>query len=474
MNRSRISRRTFVKAVGFSGVGLALPYGATVPLVRAQSPSRKLNLASIGVAGKGWEDLISTSGDGKRHNVLAICDIDHRDGGKQPDNLHSGQKARPLGLGAAAKRFPQAQVFADYRELFDKLGSKLDAVTISTPDHMHATIALAAMDLGIHVYVQKPLTATPHESRVLRQFAEQRNIITQMGNQFHSSVGYRCLVDMMQKHQPIGRVREVHAWTPSPNWPQGVGRPAGEDAVPQGVHWDLWLGVAEKRPFKEHMYHNFNWRGWADFGTGALGDMGCHILDPVVWSLELGPPSTIIAECDAFNGETYPLGSKVTYTFPGTRFTAPTLKVIWYDGGRRPAASLAQGPEGYRLPANGTLFIGEHGTMVTAHAPTVPRLFPEETFHDFSRTTLRELFASFESQDHYQMWTNAILDNQQANSPFSYAGPLNETVMLGTIAQRLAGRELSWNAESMRFNDNDATAMVRRTYRKGWETPALA
>lgn len=467
----RTTRRTFIASVGYAGAALPLASGR---LVRAVAASSRLNIASVGCAGKGWEDLNSSTGEGKLHNLVALCDIDHRHGGTQPSNLFPGQAARPLGLGAAADKFPKAEVFADYRRMFDQV-KDIDAVTVSIPDHMHATVAVTAMSLGKHVYCQKPLAQTVHETRVMRKVAAEKKVITQMGNQFHTSIGYRCLVQVIQSGV-IGKVRQAHAWTGSPSWPQGIDRPAGEDPVPQGVHWDLWLAASRPRPYKQFAYHNFNWRGWKEFGTGALGDMGCHVMDPVHWALELDRPTTISAETDEPHEETYPKWTQVHYEFSPTKYTAPErLKLTWYEAGRKPPIELLQAPKNYKYPHTGSLFIGEKGVLLTSHSPTAPRLYPEDKFQEYSRTTLRDLFKSFEAEDHYRNWTDAIVANQPAASNFDVAAPLAEIVLLGTIAQRLPGQTLSYDAASMRFENNPAAdALLKREYRAGWRVPELA
>lgn len=462
-----VTRRQLVRTFVFGG---ALAPLAVHRRARAASANSRLRLGCVGVAGKGWEDLIGSSGDGELHDVVALCDIDHRDGGDQPDNLGKGQAARPLGIGAAARKFPKAKRHADFRRMLEQ--KDIDAVTVTTPDHMHATIALQAMALGKHVYVQKPLTQTVHESRVMREFAKAKGVITQMGNQLHSSAGCRCVVKVI-RDGVIGKVKEAHSWIGSSNWPQGIGMPAGEDPVPEGVHWDLWIGVAKPRPYKHQVYHNFNWRGWREFGCGSLGDMGCHVMDPVVWSLDLGAPRNISAQVSGLYDQTYPEWSIVGYEFPGTKYAAEGFRLTWYHGGKLPPTEVARLPEGQKLPSSGSIFVGEKGTLVIAHTPSIPRLYPQEDFLDYSRTVLKQAFAEMEPQDHYRMWTDAILAGRQANSNFDYAGPLNEIVVLGTIAQRLPERKLAWDPKAMTFDDPSATALVRRQYRKGWEIEAL-
>ena len=462
----KFTRRRAVKTI--VGFGALAPMGIRAA-GKTPSPNERLNLACVGVGGKGWDDMMGASGGGERHNVVAICDIDQRHGGEQPPNLARVQAARPLGLGAAAKKFPKAAVYSDFRKLLER--KDIDGVTVSTPDHMHATIAITAMELGKHVYVQKPLTQTIHESRVMREVARKHGVVTQMGNQGHSSVNYRTAVEVIRSGV-IGRVREVHAWTRSPSWPQGIPRPGGSDPVPDGVHWDLWLAVAEPRAYVKHAYHNFNWRGWKEFGTGALGDMGCHIMDPAVWSLKLGPPKQVTAKVSGPAEESYPRASTVSYLFAGTAYTSGDLALHWHDGGNNPPRELA---EIVGKTSNGTLYLGEKGTILLPHGNSIPRFVPREDFLDFSQTTLKEIYRGFadEKLDHYKVWTDAILEGKQANSHFDYAAPLNETVMIGTVAQRLPEKKLAWNAAALAFDDTEATALVRRRYRKGWEIDAL-
>jgi len=467
-----ITRRTLLRHIGYAGATLP---AITPALVRAVSPNSKLNLAHVGVGGKGWEDMISSSDSGKLHNVAAICDVDHRTNAKHPDNLGAAQKKRPIGIHAAADRFPKATTHADFRKMLDKHRNEIDAVTVSTPDHMHASVAIRAMLLGKHVYVQKPLAWCVHEARLMRQVASKTGVVTQMGNQGHSSIGYRALVEVLRRSDGIGKIRETHAWTKSPSWPQNIDRPSGSDPIPEGLHWDLWLGCAPERPFKDNTYVPFNWRGWQQFGTGAQGDMGCHIMDPVVWSLALGPPSTVESLGPKPNGETFPKWTTTRYRFPATPHTHPDgVTVTWYDGGKLPPIELAQMGKGRRLPSNGTLYIGDKGAIVISHHPTAPRAYPDKDFADFNRTVVREVYKSFEPQDHYRMWTDAILAGRPANSHFDYAGPLAETVLLGNVALRFPKQTLRWDAEKMRFpNMPAADAYLHRDYRKGWTLESM-
>ncbi len=450
MNRSRplthVNRRQFV-----AGSAAAI----VAPLVissRAFGANDRLNIAGVGVGGKGRGDLASTS---VGQNVVAICDVDAK------------------ALAKSAKQYPHAKTYGDWRRLLEQ--KDIDAVTVSTPDHMHAPIAVSAMQLGKHVYVQKPLAHTVYEARQMRLLAERHNVVSQMGNQGHSSRGYRTLVELIRAGV-IGKVSAAHAWSNRPIWPQGIERPSGSDPVPETLNWDHWLGVAPARPYVgvragskrgRGAYHTFNWRGWLDFGVGALGDMGCHIIDPVVWSCELGSPTRVWSAGPAPNAETYPKWGIIHYEFPGTKYTSgSTFQMTWYDGQKQPDPSLAQLPAGETLPDNGSLFIGDQGVLLCAHGG-VPRLLPAEKFASTE-------IVAVEGDDHYQQWTKACLGEGQTTSHFDYAGPLTETVLLGTIAIRFPEQKLDWDSQAMAVtNVQAANRYVAKNYRAGWEVKAL-
>ena len=275
-----MTRREFGKTVAAGGACFGL-LSALPRRARANPSGRRLRIACVGAAGKGWDDLRGVSSEGQLHDIVALCDIDHRDGGQQPPNLAPVQIARSLGIAAAARMFPKAKLYSDFRRMLER--ENVDAVTVSTPDHMHATVALSAMALGKHVFVQKPLTQTVHEARVMREMARSKGVITHMGNQYRSSTGYRCAVQVIRSGV-LGKVREAYSWLSSqPVWIPGIKKLAvGEDPVPKDIHWNEWVGVAQPRPYKTHLYHNFNWRAWKEYGTGVMGDMGCHVMDVVV------------------------------------------------------------------------------------------------------------------------------------------------------------------------------------------------
>jgi predicted dehydrogenase len=442
------ARRTFLKAVAASS--LAIPY--FVP-ARAFGANDRLNLAAVGVGGKGSTDINNAS---KGQNVVAICDVDERT------------------LANASKKYTGAKTYHDWRVMLEQ--KDIDAVTVSTPDHMHAPVAVSAMQLGKHVYVQKPVAHTIFETRQMRKIATEQKVATQMGNQHHSGTGYLTLVDLVRAGA-IGKIKEVHTWSNRPIWPQGVGRPKPTGPAPDHLHWDLWLGVAKNRSFAgpsadskkgRGPYHPFNWRGFLDFGVGALGDMGCHIIDPAVWSCQLAPAQRVWSDGPAPNGETFPSWGIIHYEFAGTKYTAgDTLQVTWYDGGKQPAAELAQLPPGKPLPANGSLFIGEKGVLLCPHGGK-PVLLPGKDFGDHKIDLVS-------GKDHYAQWVDACKGNGTPTSNFDYSGPLTETVLLGTIAIRFPGKKLKWDTESLKVtNIKEANQYVHHGYRKGWDVKGLS
>jgi len=456
-NRQGLSRRKFLAGTTAAMASVTiLPSG----LLKA-APNSKPDIAGIGVGGKGWGDITETSKDGAA-NVIAFCDID------TTGTARNAKKKAGSGFSAAAEKWPDAKRYTDWREMLDKEGKRLNGVTVSTPDHMHAPVTMTALQMGIATYTQKPLTRTIHEARQLTLAARQAKVVTQMGNQGHSGKPYRAVVKLIQDGA-IGKVKEAHTWSNRPIWPtHGIDRPAGSSPVPENVNWDLWLGVAPERPFVEKVYHPFAWRGWFDFGAGALGDMGCHIIDPVYWSLELNAPSKVWYEGPEPKPETFPKTETITYEFPGTKYTTgSTVQVIWYDGGLLPPAELAQLPAGEKLPSNGCLFIGEKGVLLCEHGG-FPRLLPQDKFIDFKLPQLEEI-------DHYLQWTNAIRGEGKTTSNFDYAGPLTEAVLLGTIACRFPGEKLEWDSTNLKItNVAKANDYVKQPYRKGWEVKGLS
>lgn len=442
----RIDRRNFLAASAAGAVQLATSRG-----VYARDLNGKLRVASIGTGGKGQDDLENVSASA-RVEIVALCNVDD----SQPH------------LGWAAEKFPKAKRFADYRRLLDE-PQMFDAVTVSTPDHMHAPIALAVMALGKHVFCQKPLAHTVHEARMMREAAARHKLVTQMGNQIQSHHAYRNAVKLVHDGA-IGKIKEVHSWQAGDmRWLLTDKRPSDSDPVPASLKWDLWLGVARERPFKNDLYHPQNWRAWQDFSSGQLGDFGCHILDPVFMALELTAPTSIEADAPTLNTETWAPRCKVEYQFPGTKRTAgETVAVTWYDGqGHMPEAEGLGLPGDYKLPHAGSAFVGEKGTMILPHWDD-PRLLPEEKFQNYKMPNLKDV-------NHYTSWAHACLGDGKTTSQFGYSGPLTETVLLGAIAVRYPKEQLLWDAKAAQFTHNaDATARLTKEYRAGWSLPTGA
>ncbi len=442
-----MTRRKFLhrSAIGAASVLTAASWS------RVLGANENLRLASVGTGGKGWDDLTRISASPKVA-VVALCDID---------------ESEPF-LGRAATKFPKAARFTDWRKLLDK-PKEFDAVSVSTPDHMHAPIALPAMALGKHVFCQKPLTHTVQEARQMKLAAKKYGVVTQMGNQIQSHEAYRTAVKLVHKGT-IGKVKEVHSWQSGKlGWMLAADRPKDSDPVPEKVHWDAWLGVAPERPYKAKLYHSFNWRAWQDFSNGQLGDFGCHILDPVFMALGLTAPLTVKAESSGMNREVWYMWSVVNYEFPGTEHTVGrTLKLTWYDGaGKLPPREKLGIAEGVKLPGSGSILIGEKGSLVIPHV-AMPKLLPETDFKAFKIEPVPAV-------DHYVGWADACRGVGKTNSHFDYASALTETVLLGTVAIRVPGETLKWDAAAMKVTNSPAAdALLRKPYRKGWEPAWVA
>jgi len=443
-----ISRRSFLKTTTASAV---IPF-ACPNTNTAKSPNEKLNIASIAVGGRGWSDVNSAS---RGHNLVAFCDV------------VTDVSDRKGGYVEAAKRWPKARRYQDWRKLLDD-SQDIDAITVSTPDHMHALPTLAAMSLGKHVFTQKPLTHTIHESRTLMLAARRLGVATQMGIQNQSTVGHRTTVALIQAGL-IGRITKVYSWSHK-RWAGPIaGRPRRSDAVPQGLDWNLWLGVAPDRPYVDKLYQPMNWRGWLDFGSGTLGDMGIHIFEPVVSSLNIAPPTSIKSVGAAPNPETWLPGNRIEYEFAGTEFTAAdTLPLVWQDGqaGRPPVSASKHLPAGLKLPKQGTLFVGQQGALVHPHGGK-PLVFPEDLLSEHK-------IPSIEKRGHFASWHKAIQTGRPACASFEFSAPLTETVLLGNIAVRFPNERLEWDSQTLKFtNHSPANAFVKTEYRKGWELDGL-
>lgn len=452
------SRRQFLKtAAGAATAGLGASAGRAEsnqapgkarqakPKTRRKSADEKLNLAFIGVGSRGYDNLKSLA----HENVVALCDIDHKWSAK------------------AFEQFPKAKAFHDFRVMFDKIHKQIDGVVVSTPDHMHAVAAMQAIKLGKHVYCEKPLTHDIYEARELAKAAGKAGVVTQMGNQGTSSSGLRAGVEAIRSGA-IGEVREVHVWTDRPVWPQGQPTPKGSDRVPDHVKWDLWLGTAPERPYKSGKYHPFFWRGWWDFGTGALGDMGCHTANLPYMALNLTAPTTIASENSGFSRDSFPTWSIIRYDFP-ERGGRPPVTLTWYDGGGlKPAKvyrKLMSLIHGEKLPTSGCVMIGEKGTFFSPDTSGGKwLLLPKERFEDWTPPdpTLPR------SPGHHREWAAACKGGPQPMSHFGYAAALTETILLGNIAT-FAGKPVHWDAAACKvINSPEANARVRRDYRAGW------
>lgn len=438
----RLSRRRFMQQLGIAGGAMSL---TALSSSRVFGANDRLRIASVGTGGKGWSDLTGVAAS-PYVQVTALCDIDESKGF----------------LGRAAEAYPQAKLYTDWRKLLEQPG-EFDAIIVSTPDHMHAPISLAAMQLGKHVHCQKPLTHTVFEARQMQLTAKKHNLVTQMGNQIQSHEAYRTAVKLVHDGV-IGKVREVHSWQSGKlGWMLVDDRPPGSEPIPETVHWDSWIGVAPERPYLPNLYHSFNWRAWQDFSNGQLGDFGCHILDPVFMSLKLTAPLTIRAEAPPINHEVWTKWSTVAYEFPGTEMTADkTIKITWYDGeGKYPPREVLGLPEAYKLPGSGSVLIGELGSLVIPHV-AMPQL-PGEKFADFKIPVVP-------ARDHYTSWADACRGEDKTTSSFDYSAPLTETILLGTIAIRQPGNTLNWNAEKLELTgSSEAQALLTKPYRAGWE-----
>lgn len=427
----------------------------------AATPSRVLRHASFGAAGMAWIDIQALCSN-PFVKLVAVAEIDL--------NRLTEVKAA----------FPDVKVYQDWRALLDAEQHNIDSVNVSTPDHMHAPIALSAMQLGKHVYCQKPLAHDLHETRVLAEYAREKRLITQMGIQVHSMKPYRQAVALVQAGA-IGKVKEVHTWS-NKKWGDIGAPPVGTDVVPTGFNWDLWLGGRAERPFVGNAYyHPENWRKRLDFGTGTFGDMGCHIFDPVFEALALTAPLTLRSEGPAPDAWNWAVNAKIHYVFPGTRYTADkTVAVTWYDGDNRPPAeiqALVVDPKapprsapkpGEETPLDqGSIVIGTEGVLHIPHVAT-PKLFPLDKFADYKMPAVAE-------SHHWSDWAEACIGGTaKPSAHFDYSGPLTEAVLLGSVAVRFPQTTLEWDTARLRFtNVNDANHFVRKQYRKGWDVPGL-
>jgi predicted dehydrogenase len=453
-----VPRRTFIATAATATAGFTIVPRHVLGGGGGTAPSDKLNIAAVGVGGMGKNNVERCA---KTENIVALCDVD-------------------FDLAAEVfETYPDAKTYKDFRVMLDK-EKDIDGLIVATPDHTHAVIAMAAMERKINVYVQKPLTHSVAEARLLTETARKQGVVTQMGNQGHSGEGIRILCEWIQDGA-IGPVREAHAWTNRPVWPSGVevGRPKETPPVPEDLDWDLWLGPAAERPYNP-AYHPAKWRAWWDFGTGSLGDMACHIVDPLFWSLKLKYPESVEANTSQFwpaffekaepTHEMFPRSTIVRYRFPA-REDMPEVDLTWWDGGLMPPRPADLEP-GRRMGDNdgGILLIGDRGAILGNCYGESPRLIPEKAMRRY-RTPRPTLDRIPDGPDgHEQDWLRAIKDGgKPPSSNFDYAGPLSETVLMGNLAVRFPDKKLLWDGAAMQVtNDEDANAYVHRHYREGW------
>ncbi len=426
----RIRRREFLRRVGLAGAATTVGLRGGWAGAATRSPNERLNIGVIGTANRAEANIDGVQGE----NIVAICDIDD------------------LLLGRAGERFPKAKTYHDFRKFLDHPG--IDAVVVSTPDHIHIPATLGAIRRGKHVYCEKPLSHTVHEARLAAEAAKEAKVATQVGTQIHAGDNYRRVVELVQAGA-IGTVREAHCWVEK-SW-GGGDRPTETPPVPANLHWELWLGPAPERPYNP-AYQPFNWRGWWDFGGGTLADMGCHHIDLPFWALGLRAPTRVEAEGPPVHPESTPAWLIVRYDFPA-RGDRPPIKLTWYDGGKRPP-QFAEG----KLPrwGDGTLFVGDKGMLLAGYDRHV--LLPEEEYKDYQRPE-----PSIPSSiGHHAEWIEACKTGRPTTCNFDYSGALTEAVLLGNVSYRV-GQPLEWDAAGLRAtNCPEADRFLRKEYREGW------
>ncbi len=449
------SRRDFTKTISIGSVGaLVLGSAACAPGEKKNEkvvwPSDKLNIAFVGIAGRGGSNLKSL----KDQNVVALCDVDWRE--RQQKSFDA---------------YPKAKRYKDFREMLEKQ-KDIDAVVISTPDHNHAVIATMAIKMGKHVYCEKPLAHSVFEVREITRLAKEYKVQTQMGNQGHSWDSIRQFYEHI-KAGTIGKVTEVHAWCDRPagggsvSFPHGIARPTGDYKIPRQLNWDLWLGPAQNRPYQPD-YLPMKWRGFIDFGCGALGDFGCHTLDPAFWALDLGSPDSVIASTSNLLPEvkydTYATASIITYKFPA-RENQPPVKLTWYDGGLLPMHDDRLKDLKYEDTC-GALLIGEKGIIIHgSHGATGFKVLLNDKSQEAG--TPPQLIER--SKGHHADWLDAIKTGKPTSANFNYGGPLTETVLLGTAASLYRNQELKWDSNAMRItNLEQANSLIKPEFRAGW------
>lgn len=435
----KLNRRRFMSEAAAASAAFTIVPRHVLGGPGYKRPSDTLNIGIIGAGGRGSANRRGASSE----NIVALCDVD--------DTM----TARAL------EQHPSAKTYRDFRVMLEK-EKGLDAVMVSTPDHTHTVAAIAAMQLGKHVFCEKPLTHSVFEARAMTEAAERYGVVTQMGNQGHAFETARQINEWIWDGA-IGEVREVHTWTNRPIWPQGIGRPEETLPIPSTLDWDLWLGPAPERPYYT-CYHPFNWRGWWDFGTGALGDMACHIVDFPFWALKLEHPTSVEASSSSMTRETYPVASVVRYEFPA-REGMPPLELTWWDGGllpQRPEEIGLNEPIGTR--DGGGLFVGNKGKLMFGCYSNGATLLPRSRMEEYTQPEP----SIPRSPGHHQEFIEACKGGTPTMCGFDYAGPLTEMILLGCVAIRMNTR-LEWDGPNMTVtNLPEANRYIKREYREGW------
>jgi predicted dehydrogenase len=431
----KISRRDFMAGAATAAAFTIVPR-SVLGGSGYTAPSEKLNIACIGIGGMGANDVREVSSE----NIVALCDVDWK---------HAAD---------TFKQYPSAKQYREFRRMLEREDKNIDAVTVSTPDNIHAVAAMTAIKMDKHVYCQKPLAHDIFEVRQLTEAARKHNVTTQMGIQIHAEEAVKLVAEII-KSGLIGEVRKVDIWS-GKNWGGGK-RPTETEPIPETLDWDLWLGPAPWRPY-HHTYLPGNWRRWWDFGTGTLGDMGCHIIDPVFWALDLVYPLSVEAHPAEFNNETYPEATAVRWEFPA-RGELPPVTVTWYDGVNRPFMPKEL-EVGRKLPDQGGLYYREKGIILAPHMGG-PRLIPDSKMRGFKKP---EPFLG-RGINHYQEWIRGCKGGPKPSANFDYSGPLTETILLGNVAA-LAGKKLYWDGPNLKItNIPDANKHLKREYREGWK-----
>ena len=431
---NKISRRAILAAPFFIKNLISAPVNGRV------------RLAAMGASNMAWATLRNIATHGSV-DLVSVAEID------------------TSRTGEVKTRFPAAKHYQDWRKMLDAEYKNLDAICVGTPDHMHAPQAMAAMQRGLHVYCQKPLTSRVAEARKLNEFAHAKNLITQMGIQVHSSVEYKLAVSMIQSGT-IGKIKEVHTWS-NKKWGDMEKRPKTKDAIPSSLDWNGWLGVAKPFPYIKDYCHLVNWRKRLEFGTGTFGDMGCHIYDPIFAALALTSPLTVRAEGPAPNGTNWAINAIVKYVFPGTKYTAGnTVNVTWYDGDERPGREIQELIGDEKMPDQGSISIGTDGVMLLPHVGKPVFLSQGK----MQTVTMPDI----QADNHYYQFVDAVMGKGKTSTAFDYSGPLSETVLLGSLATKFRNTTLEWDSANMKFkNVKAANAHLHRKYRSGWNVAGL-